>query len=180
LTDFEIAKRGSVTEETIAQQLGPRWADPMKEKIPRAKYDTEEAWRKAIAKSIENILLQFSLEKRLDPPGEFLRETMSDETFANREQDFEERINATIARDIKQLGQIKTMKAIGIGQKRQPVPGEQPLYQIDEVRQIEQVTDVDYAAGQTQTLNETEALNQPVEIKEAESPALQAKGEYAT
>lgn len=100
---------------------------------------------------------------------------MSDESFANREQDFQEQIDATIARDIKQLGQIKTMKAIGIGQNRQPATGEQPLHQIDEVREIEQVTDVEYKTVQPRT--ETEALDQADEIKEAESPPVQAESE---
>lgn len=72
LCEFELAEPGRVTEEAIAKKLGSNWANAIKEKTPRAKYDTEEAWLEAVAKSIENILLQFSLEKLLDPPGEFL------------------------------------------------------------------------------------------------------------
>jgi hypothetical protein len=55
---------------------------------------------------------------------------MSHEVFADREQAFEERIDSKIDRDIKALGQIKTMKAIGIGQRRAPITVE-PLKQIE-------------------------------------------------
>jgi hypothetical protein len=49
---------------------------------------------------------------------------MSDETFADRELSIEDRIDAKIDRDIKQLGQIKTMKALGIGRSRSPARSE--------------------------------------------------------
>jgi hypothetical protein len=59
-----------------------------------------------------------------------LDEETSDEVFADREQSFEERVDAKIDRDLKLLGQIKTMKAIGIGQRRTTVTPA-PLKQIE-------------------------------------------------
>ena len=49
--------------------------------------------------------------------------------IADREQSVNERIDAKIDKDIKALGQIKTMKAIGIGQRRAPATTES-LYKI--------------------------------------------------
>jgi hypothetical protein len=48
-------------------------------------------------------------------PRQTFDEESSDENFAERELSFEERIDAKIAKDLKTLGQIKTMKAIGLG-----------------------------------------------------------------
>jgi hypothetical protein len=50
--------------------------------------------------------------------------------FADNEQSVNERIDAKIDKDIKALGQIKTMKAIGIGQRRAPITTE-PMKQIE-------------------------------------------------
>jgi hypothetical protein len=43
---------------------------------------------------------------------------MAIDGFADSEQSVNDRIDAKIDKDIKALGQIKTMKAMGIGQRR--------------------------------------------------------------
>jgi len=58
------------------------------------------------------------------------KEESPDGFCLDREQSFDERIDAAIARDIKVLGQIKTMKAIGLGKPRPPATTE-PLKQIE-------------------------------------------------
>jgi len=119
---------GSVTEESLTEKVGPFWADQFKTRRPRKNYDSDEAWLKAICEFIAAIQDQrFTPRSDELPP---LDEELSTEEFANREQDFEERIDAKIDRDIKQLGQIKTMKAIGIG-RRPPAVDVGPLKQIE-------------------------------------------------
>ena len=54
---------------------------------------------------------------------------MAIDRFADNEQSVNERIDAKIDKDIKALGQIKTMKAIGIGQRRSSTTTE-PMKQI--------------------------------------------------
>ena len=49
---------------------------------------------------------------------------MAIDGFADSEQSVNDRIDAKIDKDIKALGQIKTMKAMGIGQRRAPTPTE--------------------------------------------------------
>ena len=49
---------------------------------------------------------------------------MAIDRFADNEQSVNERIDAKIDKDIKALGQIKTMKAMGIGQRRAPTTPE--------------------------------------------------------
>ena len=119
---------GSVTEESLTEKVGPFWADQFKTRRPRKNYDSDEAWLKAICEFIAAIQEQRFTPKSDDLPP--LDEELSTEEFANREQDFEERIDAKIDRDIKQLGQIKTMKAIGIG-RRPPAIDVGPLKQIE-------------------------------------------------
>ena len=55
---------------------------------------------------------------------------MAIDRFADNEQSVNERIDAKIDKDIKALGQIKTMKAMGIGQRRAPTTPE-PMKQIE-------------------------------------------------
>jgi hypothetical protein len=118
---------GSVTEENPTEKVGPFWADQFKTRRPRKNYDSDVAWLKAICEFVKAIQDQrFTKSDELPP----LDEELSTEEFANREQDFEERIDAKIDRDLKQLGQIKTMKAIGIG--RRP-----PAIDVGSLKQIE-------------------------------------------
>jgi hypothetical protein len=54
---------------------------------------------------------------------------MAIDGFADSEQSVNDRIDAKIDKDIKALGQIKTMKAMGIGQRRGLITTE-PMKQI--------------------------------------------------
>lgn len=125
--EIETAPPGSVTEDNLEEKVGPTWANMFKKKTPRKNYDSDEAWLKVVCKLIE-ATQETSLT--LSRNEVTLDEELSTEYFANREQDFEERIDAKIDKDLKQLGQIKTMKAIGIG--RRPVAVDVgPLKQIE-------------------------------------------------
>jgi hypothetical protein len=127
LEDIESGVPGCVTEDNLSDKLGRHWADRIKKLCPRKNYDNDSAWLTALARLICDLLdekiLREGQERTID-------EEMSGEAFADREQSFEERIDSKIDRDIKALGQIKTMKAIGIGQRRAPITVE-PLKQIE-------------------------------------------------
>jgi hypothetical protein len=130
LEEIESGVFACVTEESILQKLGPIRANQFKKRHPRKNYDSEEAWLDAIRNLICSILEQqphkSAIERALRP----LDEDFADEVFADRELSFEERIDAKIDRDLKLLGQIKSMKAIGIGQRRTTVTPA-PLKQIE-------------------------------------------------
>ena len=126
LEEIESGIPGCVTEESLLEKLGPRWADRFKKSCPRANYTTEEEWLNAISGLICDEQEVRELTRSQMPT---IGETYSAEWFNEREQDFEERIDAKIDRDLKQLGQIKTMKAIGIG-RRPPAVDVGPLKQI--------------------------------------------------
>ncbi len=106
------------TEENLADKLGQGFADKFKEQFPRENYDDDKSWFAAIANHMcETMESRLTNERKSVPCDEGLY----DEDFALREQQFEERVDAKIDRDVKQLGQIKTMKAIGIGRRSGPV-----------------------------------------------------------
>ena len=123
--DLEVD--GCVTEENFSKKLGPIRADKIKKTIPRKNYDSDKIWLSALTS-----LICAELDRNLSeqPKEGIIDEAFSDEEFADREQSFEERNDAKIHRDLKQLGQIKTMKAIGIGKRRVPAPTE-PLKEIE-------------------------------------------------
>jgi hypothetical protein len=125
--DIDSGVPGLVTEEYLSDKLDRRWFAVFKQTHPRKKYDSDAAWLKDIAASIDAIVDKYDSASAKLPT---IDEELSDEKFAFREQAFEERIDAKIDKDLKLLGQIKTMKAIGIGQRRAPVTIE-PLKQID-------------------------------------------------
>jgi hypothetical protein len=144
LDEIDSGEPGSVTEERISQKLGPLRAGQIKNLHPRTKYDTDQAWLTAIVKLLNSCLEQLALGGDLKPSTELIDELMSDEAFAEREQSFEERIDAKIDRDIKQLAQIQTMKEIGIGKKRAPVKPQptieieaRPLKEIEAMKEVE-------------------------------------------
>jgi hypothetical protein len=115
----ELESGGCITEENLSDKVGQIWADKIKKQLPRKNYDDDSAWRLGLRD-----LLTANIEKRLlsQPGRSVLDEELSDELFADKEQRLEERIDAKIDKDIKQLGQIKTMKAIGLGKRSAPVP----------------------------------------------------------
>ncbi len=115
-----------VTEENLADKVGQGLANKLKEKFPRENYDNDKSWLAAIANHLYDQWDTRLLRERERVPWE---EHLSDGEAAKYEQEFEERVDGKIDRDIKQLGQIKTMKAIGIGRRSAPVTIE-PVKQI--------------------------------------------------
>jgi hypothetical protein len=121
---IETGEFGAISEDYLSKKLNGFY---IKKAFPRKNYGTHAAWLSAVNRWLIDLA-----RARLDREREerTLDQEMSHEVFADREQAFEERIDSKIDRDIKALGQIKTMKAIGIGQRRAPITVE-PLKQIE-------------------------------------------------
>jgi hypothetical protein len=127
LNVLEDIETGVLTEDSLSNKLPQRLADTIRKIHPRNKYDSDAHWLGAITDVIsENLDSLVMIE---DAMTTFACELAID-VFADSEQSFEERNDAKIARDIKELGLIKTMKAIGIGKPRAPATPE-PLKQIE-------------------------------------------------
>ena len=122
---LEQIESGTLTEDNFSDKLPQKWANYFTQKFPRNRYDDDAAWLRPISGTIYGIL--DSLIMTQDGTT-----TLSYEMAisADSEQSVYEKIDAKIDKDIKALGQIKTMKAIGIGQKRAPATTES-LYKIE-------------------------------------------------
>lgn len=128
MEEIESGITNSITEENLKDKLGKIHADHIQKTIPRKNYNSDSAWLSALSNSMEGLLIAI-LNAQADLPS--VDERLGDEALAERELAFEERLDAKIDRDIKQLGQMKTMKAIGLGKRTTATPG-QPLKQIKE------------------------------------------------
>jgi len=119
---IKTGELGAINEASLSEKLRGL-GDYIKKAFPRKNYGTDTAWLTAIEVWLTD-LLQARLEREQEERT--ATQEMSDELFADREQAFEERIDSKIDKDIKALGQIKTMKAIGIGRRRAPVAIDPP------------------------------------------------------
>jgi hypothetical protein len=117
LSVLEHIESGTLTEDNFSDKLPQRWAGDITKKIPRNRYDDDAAWLRAVSEIIYEILN--SLIMIQEGTTTFSYE-MAIDWFADSEQSVNERIDAKIDKDIKALGQIKTMKAVGIGKPRAP------------------------------------------------------------
>ena len=105
----------SITEQNILEKLGWCFAEHFKTKLPRANYQSEESWKLALKEEIIELLENSLLKRTTDTEREGL---LSDETLVSREAALDERIDAIIDKNIKRLGQSKTMKSMGLGKGR--------------------------------------------------------------
>lgn len=126
LEQIESDVPDSVTEESLEKKLGEARADAIKRTFPRKRYDSYDVWTGHLSRCITAMLDAHIIACR-DTVS--VDEYMSDEELADREQSFEERIDAKIARDTKTLGQIQAMKSIGVGKRRAASTAE-PLKEI--------------------------------------------------
>ena len=117
-----------ITEQELSYKLGPPLANHFKIQCSRVKYKDDREWLSAIQEKIFELLAK--ILSRPYTAISVVQDELSDEEFSNREMEIEERIDARIEKTIKRLGQIKTMKAIGIGNRRVSVTN-QPLQQIE-------------------------------------------------
>ena len=122
LTVLEDTETGALTEENLASRA--YW---IAEKHPRNKYDNERAWLDLVASEVMEAL---DTRVVVEAKTKLVSDEISAGEFVDQDLAFDERINAQMARDVKTLGQIKTMKTIGIGKPRTPVTV-QPLKQIE-------------------------------------------------
>jgi hypothetical protein len=127
---IDTGELGAISEGYLSEKLHGL-AGYIKKAFPRKNYGTDTAWLSAISVGLTDLV-----QARLDRVRQerTISQEMSDEVFADREQAFEERIDSKIDKDIKALGQIKTMKAIGIGRRRAPVGIDPPKVGIDPPR----------------------------------------------
>ena len=123
MEEIESGMPNSITEENLKDKLGKIHAEHVQKTVPRKNYDSDAAWLYALSDSMEGLLIAIS-KAQADLPS--VEGALGDEPLAERELAFEERLDAKIDRDIKQLGQMKTMKAIGLGKRRTATPGEPP------------------------------------------------------
>jgi hypothetical protein len=126
LRDIRLGKVDTVTEDNLAERFDPDVAAMIKQDHPRKNYDSDAAWLKVVGVEVSKVISELMKKG----PRQTFDEELSDENFAERELSFEERIDAKIAKDLKMLGQIKTMKAIGLGRSG-PTGTRQPPKQID-------------------------------------------------
>jgi hypothetical protein len=124
---MEDIETGVLTEDSLSNKLPQGVADKIRKIHPRNKYDSDADWLDAVSELICGIFESLFMIR--EGMKTFAYELAID-VFADAEQSFEERNDAKIARAIKDLGQIKTMKAIGIGKPRAPATPE-PLKQIE-------------------------------------------------
>jgi hypothetical protein len=122
LSVLEDVETGALTEENLAER-----ANRISEEHPRNKYDSERAWLDVVAHEVMDSLNRLIQVEVMTKP---ISDEMSAGLLADQEQTSDERLDAKIARDVKTLGQIKTMKAIGIGKSR-ALATVQPLKQIE-------------------------------------------------
>ena len=124
---LEHIESGTLTADNFSAKLPERWADEITKKSPRNRYDDDAAWLCAVSEIIYEILNSLIM---IQDGTTTLSYEMAIDRFADNEQSVNERIDAKIDKDIKALGQIKTMKAMGIGQRRAPTTPE-PMKQIE-------------------------------------------------
>jgi hypothetical protein len=118
ITFLEESEAGlSIREDDLPTKLPFHLAERVKKDLPRNKFDSDADWLKAVYHEVCLIL-----DSRVELPD--IHRLLSDEFLSQRELAFEERIDAKIARDLKELGQMKTMKAIGIGKRSAPAAAE--------------------------------------------------------
>jgi hypothetical protein len=117
-----------ITEQELSDILGAPAANHFKAQCPRENYKDDRSWLSAIQEKILELLANVQSDPRTAVA--MVQDELSDEEFSNREMEIEERIDARIEKTTKRLGQIKTMKAIGIGNRRVSVTN-QPLQQIE-------------------------------------------------
>jgi hypothetical protein len=127
LSVLEHIESGTLAEDNFSDKLPTRWADEITKKSPRNRYDDDAAWLSALREIIYEILNSLIM---IQDGTATLSYEMAIDRFADSEQAVNERIDAKIDKDIKALGQIKTMKAIGIGLRRAPPPTE-PMKHIE-------------------------------------------------
>ena len=115
LEEIESGVPNSITEQNLSEKLGKHYVEHIKKLAPRKNYESDSGWLAAVSDLIVG-LLDAHLVTRSNTPS--IGDVLSDEDLSERELAFEERLDAKIDKDIKQLGQMKTMKAIGLGNRR--------------------------------------------------------------
>ena len=117
----ELELGGCITEENLSDKVGQIWADKIKKASFHEKTTTtDSAWRLGFLRFAHG---QYR-KSLLSQPGRFqcLTRSYLMNPWQIKSKRLEARIDPKIDKDIKQLGQIKTMKAIGLGKRSAPVP----------------------------------------------------------
>jgi hypothetical protein len=111
---------GPVAADYLSEKLTGTWTDGIEKDHPRGDYSSESAWRAAVSGEI-NVALKKCIQKCIPDGGEMtIVDNTSTGKIAELQQAFEDRIDAKMDRDVRVLGQIKTMMAMGLGKPRVP------------------------------------------------------------
>jgi hypothetical protein len=109
----DVTKNGIAADE-LARKM-PSFCKVITEKHPRDKYKEDTEWRSAVADEITKVLNQMISrgvqERKLD-------DYLASEPLIDRELCIEERIDAKISKDVKDLCQMKAMKEMCISRAR--------------------------------------------------------------
>ncbi len=135
LEEVEAAPSGSITEGDLSTKLSELHTDYLKKNCPRKNYDTDSDWLSAVTDVICDFIDQRLSNARQSPSVE---EEFSHEEFTLRQLEIDNALDAKIDRELKQLGQIKTMKAMGLGKRSFSVESE-PSRQIDAPAKLQMV-----------------------------------------
>jgi hypothetical protein len=109
----DVTKNG-ITADELAKKLPP-FCKAITEKHPREKYKGDAEWRSAVAEEIREALNRMISrgvqERKLD-------DYLASEPLIDRELCIEERIDAKISKDVKDLCQMKAMKEMCVSRVR--------------------------------------------------------------
>ena len=106
---------GPITEQDLTEKLGKSRAKYFFTCVPRTKYQNDKDWLAAFARTIDRHI-ETMLSSIANVPT--IQDSLSDETFMERELAAEERIDAMIDKNLKRLAQTKALKTMGIGNRR--------------------------------------------------------------
>jgi hypothetical protein len=111
-------------------KLPAKWRDGYLKHFPRKNYDSDGAWREALADAVSALLEIMFVERQKRTKERVVKQC--DATAIAGELALEERIDAKIDKDIMSLGRMKTMQSMGLGRRRngQAIEGES-MKQVD-------------------------------------------------
>ena len=111
---LEGVTQNGMTPDDLAEKMPPFWK-AITGKHPREKYKEDAEWRSAVADEISEALnraiLRNAQERNLD-------DYLASEPLIDRELCIEERIDAKISKDVKDLCQMKAMKEMCVSRAR--------------------------------------------------------------
>ena len=124
LEDLEAGKIENLTERDLAKNLGPYLAVRVLPLARRDRFKSESDWLDALCEVIvEAGLKDLNAMRELPELGD---DFYDEGGILEKIMAADARIEAVIAKDIKELGQLKTMQAMGLGKPAKPAAAQPP------------------------------------------------------